>query len=440
MTATVESLPHCIATLSVELPPEKVKAKRDALAADFIRHAKVPGFRPGKIPRNVVESRFKNEIAEELRRGLISDAIEAAIKEKSLRILQVQNVEDIELAPDDRMSFKATLITVPEFDLPEYKGVAVRVPTTAITDAEVDAELERLRASFADYTDITGRPAAMNDILLVDYEGTVDGRPVMEAYPKAGKPLTANADFGIRMRPGAFLPGFCEALEGAAIGETRAFDVVVPNDFDLEDIRGVRITYKVTVKSIKEQILPDLDDTFANIVEQGQTLEGLRATVRQELEAERKHAIEIATRDQVMAHLVSSVECELPQQLVRNQTERILDEIVRENQQRGVADEVLKEHEKDLVGAAAGQARNRIKATFILLRIAEKEGITVTERDLTARLISLAARLNMSLEKTIKELKRRDAIRQIREDILTSKTLDFLATNATVETVEQPVA
>jgi trigger factor len=217
MNVQLEALPNCLATLKVDLPPEAVNAARDNIARDYTAHAKLPGYRPGKAPRAVVERKFQKQIREELERKLLSESTRAAITEKHLRVLQVQNVEDVEFSPDQSLHFTATVITAPEFELPEYHKIPVTVPAEEISEEEVDKAVENLRNQAATFDDIAGRGLAMEDFAVIDYNGTIDGKPVSEVFPKAGKPLTTNSGFWVRMTPESFLPGFCEALLGAAL-------------------------------------------------------------------------------------------------------------------------------------------------------------------------------------------------------------------------------
>jgi trigger factor len=188
----------------------------------------------------------------------------------------------------------------------------------------------------------------------------------------------------------------------------------------------------VTVKAIKKKTLPKLDDAFANSVVKGKTLADLRAMARDELEQQKRSGIETEKRNQVMKQLLSKVECELPTNLVRQETQRILADIVRENEARGVTADVLKESEKELVGAAAQNAREKLKGTFVLLRIAEKEGIKVTKEELYGRIAAMAQKYGMTFEKMFKELEKRNAVSQMHEEFLTGKALEFLVANAQV--------
>ena len=442
MNVEFQSLPNCLANLRIEVEPVAVKKKQDEVTKQYSKFAKLPGFRPGKAPRGVVEKKFNTEIKEEVTKQVLSDACRQAIADKGLRVLSLSEVEDVVWGDDQSLKFRATIVLQPSFDLPDYKGIPVTVPTADVTDSEIDAAIENLREQQADFPDVDpARPAAMEDYVVVDYDGTIEGEPVHVKFPKAGKPLTHNTDFWIKMTDEAFFPGFCQQLVGANAGETREFDIEVPTDFPVEGMPGTKIHYKVELKGVKTRTLPELNDAFADGIAKGKTLDELRALAREELERQKKNQADAAKRNGVMSALLSKVECELPTQLVRQQTESILSEIVRENQARGVTEEVLKEHQKELVGSAAQSARERLKGSFILLRIAELEKIRVTEAELRSRINQLARRYDMGFDKMLKELQKRNALDQINEEILSAKTLDFVAGEAAVTvSTEAPAA
>jgi trigger factor len=433
MNVEFEALPNCLATLKISVPPESVSKAMSDITSNYAKYAKLPGFRAGKAPRSVVEKKFSKEIREEVTKQVLSDGCREAIKDKGLRVLSLSEVEDVVWGEDQSLAFRATLVLHPQFDLPDYKGIPVTVPSAEVTDAEIDEALDNLREQQADFPDVEpARPAAMEDFIVVDYSGTIDGEPVHTKFPKAGKPLSSNDDFWIKMTDEAFFPGFCSQLVGANVGDSREFDIEVPTDFPVEGMPGTKIHYKVTVKGLKARTLPALDDAFAASVAEGKSLNELRIMAREELQRQKHSNVDASKRNGVMSALLSKVECELPTAMVRNQTQSILQEIVRENQSRGVADEVIQEHQQDLVGSAAQSARDRIKGTFILLRIAEQEKIQVTENELRGRIMGLARKYQMTFDKMLKELQKRGALDQISEEILTAKTLEFVAKEATV--------
>ena len=438
MNVTIEPLPHCLATLRVEIPSDQVSATRERITDAYMKQVKLPGFRPGKVPRSVVVSKFNKQIREELKEKLIQENTRTAIFEKNLRVLTIQNVNDVDFSPDDTLRYTATLVTEPEFELPEYKGIAVQIPPAEITDADVDSTLEQLRNQYADFTDVAGRALAMEDYAVIDYAGTIDGKPVHEAFPQAGKPLSGNTQFWIRMTAESFFPGFCDALAGANPGEQRAFDIPVPADFSVEEMRGLSIHYEVTVQAVKEKHVPGLDDAFADKIVTGKTLAELRELVREDLIKDRTNAGGRMKRDQIMKFLCEKVECELPQHLLRGETERMLNELVRENQSRGITDAILEENEKQLVAAASAGARDRIKGSFILSRIAQNEKLNVSREDLAQHVAAMAGGYRMPIDKMFKQIQERDAMPGIHEELLTGKALDFLVMSASVSTIQQP--
>jgi trigger factor len=438
MNATVETLPNCLATLHVEVGAEALQQAREKVVRGYVNQARIPGFRPGKTPRALVEKRYSKDISEQTESDLISESLTSVIREKGLRVLRVRGVEDVKKEATG-LSFSATLVTVPEFEMPEYKGLPLNVP--AVTDAQkeeaIDRTIEDLRARQADFVDLVeDRGAVMEDFVVVDYKGTIAGQPVHETFPKVGQILSSNEGFWVRMTEEAFFPGFCGHLLGARPGDVREFQIEVPADFPVEGFGGQKLDYVVTLKEIKVRVLPDLNDDFAATLAPGKTLAEVRELVRVEVERRQQAELDSVKRDQIMEHLLSKVECELPEDMARAESNQVLSEVVQENQRRGVSQEMLRENEKELVASASQTARNRLKGSFILSRIAELENIHPTREDVLGRIAEIAKRAEMSIEKAIKEVSKRRMLQQIESDIVTSKALDFVLSHAVVtETV-----
>jgi trigger factor len=438
MHIELETLPNCITTLRVELPPERVSQEKQAIVGEFQGSARLPGYRPGKAPRHLIENRYKKEIADELRRKLVNAATREAIAEKKLRVLSISEVEQVELTPDSSLRFTTKLITAPEFELPPYKGLPVRVPPAEITETELANALEGLRQRLADFNDIEGRGLEMDDFAVLDFAGRLDGQPLAEVVPGAPKELTGRENFWLKLGPVTLLPGFSEALLGATAGETRDFALDVPADFPLADLVGKRVEYTVKVRELKQQVLPPLDDAFADKVMPGKTLADLRVRARTDLEAERAGMIEETKRRQLNSQLVNGTNFELPLDFVRNETRRIMTDIVRQNQERGISDDEIRGNQSEIGANASVAAQERLKSAFILTRIAEKEGIKPTQDEITRHLAQMAARHQMPLDKLRGLLKERDAFAQIEEEVLFAKVLAFVGANASVETVAAP--
>src|SRR3954469_13292264 len=170
MKVEVEKQPGSVSTLQIELPPDEVTKEWDAIANSFARFAKIPGYRPGKAPRKVIEAKFRKEIQDELTRKLVSKSYHDAIEQEQLRVVSLTNLEDVQFGEDRSIKFRATVVTAPEFNLPEYKNIKVELPGTEVKEEEVAAAIERLREQTADFVDVTDRAAAMDDFVVIDFE------------------------------------------------------------------------------------------------------------------------------------------------------------------------------------------------------------------------------------------------------------------------------
>ncbi|OLA99487.1 MAG: trigger factor [Verrucomicrobia bacterium 13_2_20CM_54_12] len=439
MKVEVEKQPGSVSTLQIEVPSEEVSKEWDAIANSFARFAKIPGYRPGKAPRAVIEKRFRKEIQDELTKKLVSKSYHEAIEQEQLRVASLANIEDVQLGEDKSMRFRATVVTAPEFELPEYKSIPVQLPETNVSESEVDVAIERLRDQTADFVDVPERGLEMGDFAVIDFEGSSDGKPISEIAPQASKNLHGGKKFWLHLAPDNFLPKFCEQMVGQKPGDTRTVTVDFAVDFPVKELAGKRANYNVTVSEIKQKVLPVLDDVFAAKLIPGKTLAELRQVIEHDLVHEKKHERERAKEGQVVKYLHERIQFELPPALLKSETRRILADLVQRNRERGVPDEMLKDKEKELIETAAGLAAHRLKTNFILHRIAERESVQVSRDDINARLREEAARYNVPMDKMRKELQEHDGLDTFAEQILLGKTLDFLKANVSVETAQEPV-
>ncbi|HEY4284040.1 MAG TPA: trigger factor [Chthoniobacterales bacterium] len=438
MKVEVENKPESISTLRIELPPEEVAKEWDTIANNYARFARIPGYRPGKAPRRVIEAKFRKEIQDELTRKLVSKSYRDAIEQKQLRVVSLTNLEDVEFGDDKSIRFSATVVTAPEFNLPEYKNIPVQLPSLDVTEAEIDAAIERLRDQSADFADVTDRALQIGDFVVIDFDGTLDGKPVSEIAPNASKALHGGKKFWLRMAEDNFLPNFCEKIVGLKTGETRVVPVDFPADFAVPELAGKQANYSVTANEIKQKVLPTVDDAFAAKLVPGKNLEDLRHLISHDLEHEKEHEQDRVKETQIVKYLHEQVQFDLPPSLLRNETRRALGELVQRNRERGISDEMLKGKEKELVEGAGGLAAHRLKTNFVLSRIAEQEKIQVTKEDLEASIREEALRYNISVEKMRKELEQHDRLDSFAEQILLGKTLDFLKANVSVEAAVEP--
>jgi trigger factor len=433
MKVEVETQPQSVATLRIELPPDEVRKEWDSIASNYARYARIPGYRPGKAPKAVVEKKFRKDIQEEVTKKLVSKSYHEAIAEKQLRVVSLTNLEDVEFGDDQSMRFRATVVTAPEFELPDYKSIPVEVPAAEVSDDDIEKAMNGLREQSADFPDVTDRALAMEDFAVIDFEGAIDGVPISEIAPEASKNLQGGKKFWLRVAADNFLPAFAEQVVGMKPGDTRSVQVEFPAEFPVAELAGKHADYAVTLNEIKQTVLPELSDEFAAKLMPGKTLEDLRHTVEHNLEHEKEHEVERAKESGIIRYLHERISFDLPPTLLKNETRRALNELVHRNRERGVPDEMLKGKEKELIEGAGALAANRLKTNFILHRIAEREEIKVTREDVDERIRDQAAHYNVPVEKMRKELEEHDRLDGIAEEVLLGKTLDFLKSNASVQ-------
>jgi trigger factor len=433
MNVEVDNLPNCIASLRIELPSDRVTKEWNEVVQDFRQAAKIPGFRPGKAPLGVVEAKFRKQIQEELTKKLVSETTREAIREKGLKVLSISGVDDVEFTPEKAMRFTATLITAPEFELPDYKLIPIKIDAPQVTEQEILQAIENFRESRATFSDIGDKELSLGDFAVIDYSATVEGKPLLEAFPKAPKMLAGRKDAWIKLEENTIVKGFSDGLVGMHPETSKEFEVPVSEDSPIRELAGKEIRFSVALKSIKEMHLPEVNDEFANQIHAGMNLEQFKEALKQDLTAEKNRRAELAKHNQIIDYLVSRVECELPQSYVKDETRRIMSEIVQANQNRGISEEILRENQKDIVSAASRTAKERLKANFILTKIAEREGIEVTPAELKNRVQQMADQYRTSFDKMMSELDEKRAISHVSEELLMGKVLDFLTSNANIE-------
>lgn len=432
MNVALDHKPNCVVDLKIDLPADRVGKEWDKVSKEFQKHARLPGYRPGKAPKSLILSRYAKDIEDEVKDKLTRSAIREAADLHNLDLVAVRSTPTATFAEDKSMSIHAVIVRTPTFELPAYKNLTVEVPSKTVGEAEVQDMLEYFREPHATFDPIEGRPLAMGDYAVMDYEGTVEGLPLTEIAPKAPTQLQGRRNAWVLVKDGVLIPGFAQAIDGMNPGEERAFSLDVPDTFPVPDLHGKQVSYKTTLTSVNTRTMPPLDDAFAEKIEPGATMESLRVKIRERLEDANKHEFESAKRNAIVKKLLASVTCDLPDELVHEEAQSIVRDIVQQSQMRGASDDDLKSQTEEIFSSAKAGAADRVRANFILLKIAEKEGVKESESDLYQALYSVAEQRGESPKKIVKELSKSGGIQRIREDIRISKALDLLTTSAIV--------
>ena len=317
--------------LVVEIPSTVVDAEIDKVARDYSRAARIPGFRPGKVPPKVVRQRFRDQILHDVAHGLIPRAVDEALRERGVEPVNTPDIRDVVVEEGQPLKFTASFETVPAIDPGDYASLTLRRKVAAVDDAAVDQALSRLQDRAARYEPVEGR-------------GVIDGRlgrPRSQAHGGAPGPTRANraadgethtdrhdnvtVDIGATANP----PGFDEALIGLDAGSTKTFDVSYPSDYAVQELAGTTVTYDVTVKAIRTRVVPPLDDELAKDLGSFESLDALRAQVRADLEHEAKHEVDRETRADLLRQLATRVTFDVPSSLVDRELDRRVEEFVR---------------------------------------------------------------------------------------------------------------
>ena len=432
MNIVVEKQPKCVATLRVEIPADKVNGERDQIVRGYASKARVPGFRPGKAPRAVVEKRFQKEIADELNGALFNEAYDEAMKQESLHVLDFGVPEDVTTHANGSITFVSKLTLAPEVTLPEYKGVTVTVPPSAVPNEEIEAQLTALQERFAEFNAIEGRPAAMGDFTVIDYTSTVEGKPTEEFLGKPAGYLSSREGFWVRLDEKAFLPGFAAQLVGMNAEESKEITITLPEDFPVEELRAKEIVFQTTVKELKEAILPALDDEMANRLAPGKTIEDIKGIIRENMAGERDRKISDMKVNQIVAHFNSQVSFELPEDLVFQETQNQADAMVKEGVKSGMTELEIETQQEEIFASAGQQAVSNLRTNFILQEIARVEKITVSDNELINHLAQIATSRKVAPKKFIKDMQRAGRLPNIRSSMAIGKTIDFLVEHANV--------
>ena len=433
MEVTITDLSPCKKQLRIEIDAETVNAKFDAVAKDFRRHAHLPGFRPGKAPLPNVMRSYGDKIGEEAKRTLMSDSYAKALKENELRPVIMPEVEELQFGHGKPFQYLATLEVTPAFEMPEYIGIEVEKERRSVNDADIAKALDTLREQRVSYADMD-RPAVEDDFIVVNFTGTIDDKPITDLI-KVARGLTEQKNFWLHKTQNPLIPGTVEALIGSSKGDKKTVTVTIPDDFVYEEIVGKEAKYEIEIVQVKEKSLPELDDKFAKgfgAESMDKLREGVESDLKNELEYSKKKSI----RNQCVDKLLGAVNCDLPETIVNEATRAAVHNIVQQNHQRGVGKEIIEENKDKIYANAKTDAEVRVKANYILSKIAEKEGIKVTDQELSRQVAAMAAQQKIKPQKLAQQLKDNGTIYQVQEEIMNAKVIDLLEEKAKVTEID----
>ncbi|MDO8736945.1 MAG: trigger factor [Thermoleophilia bacterium] len=421
---TVNNLEGDQVELAVDVPADEVKAQVNKAIKKLSRDVKMPGFRPGKVPRPVLITHFgKEAIHAHALEDALSEWYTAAIEQSGIKPIDKPEIDFEQIEDEDHpYSFKATVQVMPTPKLGNYTGLEVEKEIVEVQGSEVDEEVERLQKRMAKLEPIEGRPAAEGDFTLIDFTGFIDGEPLEGG---AGK------DYMLELGSGQFIPGFEEQIAGMETGQSKKLKLTFPESYKPEELAGKEAEFDVTVKEIKERMLPEADDEFAAENSEFDTIAELRADIEARILKGRESSAESAFRARALDKVLEDVELELPEPMIASRASKIEYEFIYSMEQQGASIkdymEQSDEQKKLFMQHFYKQAEAVLRQEMVLEAIAEAEGLTCTDEDFMEEVTRAAESMGKEVDELLEKTREQEHEQDIRDDLLRNKAAKALS-------------
>lgn len=410
--------------ISVEIPWEEVKKELDAAYRTVGKKARVKGFRPGKTPRHILETYFREDAEGEAVSNLVQRSFEEAVQANSLQPVARPEIDQNGIQPEKSFTYSATLEVEPVVEPRGYLGMELRREDVSVTDQDMDERLEELRNMYSSLQDVEdNRPVQNGDFLLIDFEGKLGTEPRKE--------LT-EAGFRIEVGSKRLVPGFEDALVGMRKGESKEFTVRFPENYHIKDFAAQDISFHVTVRDIKVKVLPALDDQFIKNFERYENIEALRDDLRKSLAEEKSVRAKDALRKAINDRLLDANPFEVPEAFVERQILGMMIEYQRRMVINGMDPENAAKVAANLHDQFRGEAARLVRTGILLRKIAEKETITVDDAEIDARIREMAGRYGRDFGTMKASYETDNLTEHLKDQILEEKTLDFIESRANI--------
>lgn len=427
--------------LVVEIPSTIVDAEIDKVARDYSRAARVPGFRPGKVPAKVVRQRFRDQILHDVAHGLIPRAVDEALRERGVEPVDTPDIRDVVVEEGQPLKFTATFETVPPIEPGDYATITLHQKNTAVSDAAVEEALTNLRERAARYEPVAVRGIQRGDSVVMDLVRTATPKQQEPLVVIAGEPTPPkppadpqtdkHEDVTVEIGGTANPPGFDDQLIGVQEGYEKTFDVQYPNDYGIEELAGTTVSYSVHVKAIRVRVVPALDDEFAKDLGEFASLDALRTRVRGDLEHEAMHEAERDIRGELLKQLASRVTFDVPAALLDREIDRRMEDFVRRLMEQQIDPMKVNINWEEFREKQREPAAEAVRGALALDEVARREQISVTDEDISAEVERYAQRSGRSAAAVRAKLEKEGGIARLYSGLRREKTVDFLLSKAT---------
>lgn len=425
--------------IKIEIEPAQVRDTYDRISDEFIKKAKVPGFRDGHAPRSVVRTRYKNEIRTEVLRELVPEAVNNAIVEHSLDAISepdvhFENEETLERLGEEPITVKVAVEVVPEIKLGEYKGLEATRSTRPVTDADVDNTIANWREASAAMVPVEDRASELGDTVTINARGNEISGPGGEEITDAEEIKVD--DIEVVLGGPNVQKEFTENLTGVKPDDKKKFTVEYPADFSTPQLAGKKVEYEMEVTAVRRREVPEVDDEWAKSLGEFDSVEALKSRVREDLEGRAKLESEDRVRAEIIRKLVGAHQFEVPQSWIERQTNQRFESILRDMMQRGIDP---RQQQVDWEGAREelkAQAQEDVRATLLMDHIAEAENLTVSNEEIEAEIELMAQMSRQPKEQIRAALTKQGGERSIAQRLRNRKALELLVENAKITDAE----
>jgi trigger factor len=427
MKANFEEISSIKKKLSIEISEDQVNKEVESFYKDLGKKANIKGFRPGKVPRDILERYFKDYVKAEVIQKLIEETYPQALSETDLHPVSPPVIDPGEFAEGKPFQYSVVIEVKPKIELEGYTGLKIEGKKEEVKDEEIGERLKALQNLHANLKTISeARPIQAGDYVIVDYEGRLGGKPL-----EGGKAI----DFTVEVGSGQFIPTFEEKLIGLKPEEEKEIEVSFPEDYGYQKWAGKTISFHVKIKEIKEKIFPPLDDEFAKDLGDYASFEELKAKLKGEIEKEKELALERQLKDQVMDQLLETNPFEVPESLVEEQAKTMVSDTKLRLAAQGVALKNLGVSEEKLQEDYKAMAQKQVRTFLILEKIAGQEGIAVTDEEADDRLREMSERMHQKFDVVKRYYEKNGLLPEVKAGIIRDKTLNFLLEKATISYV-----
>lgn len=424
MNITVEEISSVKKKVNVEIPQEQVTKEIESFYREVGKQAKIKGFRPGKIPKDILERHFKDYVKSEVIQKLIQETYPAALSEKDIHPVSPPVVDPGELESGKPFQYSATVEVKPEIKMEGYTGLNIEGKKESAKEEEVEERLKGLQNLHAQLKTVPEpRPVQSGDHVIIDYEARMDKKPLEE-----GKAV----DFTVEIGGGRFIPALEEKMIGLKQEEEKEIEVPFPEDYGYKKWAGKTVSFLVKIKEIKEKVLPPLDDEFAKDLGDYASLEDLKAKLKEEIEKEKELMLDRQLKDQMIEQLIQANSFEIPESMVVEQAKALVSDTKLRLASQGIALKNLNIPEEKLQEDYKEVAQKQVRTFLILEKIAAQEGIAVTDEEADERLQSISERSHQKFDVVKRYYEKNGLIPELKTGILTDKTLNFLLGKANI--------